>query len=33
LESARNLKSEGFELSLIKKITGLTEEELRNGGI
>jgi len=33
LETARNLQAEGFELSLIKKITGLTEEEIRGEGI
>jgi predicted transposase/invertase (TIGR01784 family) len=33
LETARNLQAEGFELSLIKKITGLTEEEIKGAGI
>lgn len=33
LETARNLKAEGFDLSLIQKVTGLTEEQLRGTGI
>ncbi len=33
LETARNLKVEGFDLSFIQKITGLTEEQLRGAGI
>ena len=33
LETARNLKVEGFDLAFIQKITGLSEEQLREAGI
>ncbi len=33
LETARNLKVEGFDLTFIQKVTGLTEEQLREAGI
>ncbi len=33
LETARNLKAEGFDFAFIQKVTGLTEEQLREAGI
>ena len=33
LETARNLKVEGFDLTFIQKITGLTQEQLSEAGI
>ncbi len=33
LETAKNMKAEGIELSVILKVTGLTEEQLKSAGI
>ena len=33
LETARNLKAEGIDIAIIRKTTGLTEEQLKEAGI
>jgi predicted transposase/invertase (TIGR01784 family) len=33
IETARNLKAEGIDITIIQKSTGLTEEQLKEGGI
>jgi len=33
LETAKNMKAEGIELSVIQKVTGLTDEQLKDAGI
>ncbi len=33
LETAKNMKAEGIELSFILKVTGLTHERLKSAGI
>jgi predicted transposase/invertase (TIGR01784 family) len=33
IETARNLKAEGIDIAIIRKTTGLTEEQLKEAGI